>query len=163
MNLCLSEINSIDEKIIFNEMIIRLLNILTNLQNNRSRYEEDNADNVDSLIYEWARREAAKWGTPKAVALWDTGLYFDIPGSHNALFYTDNAEYALLRMEYLNHKERKIAWLEVYNIQHMLAESPELMKLWLRNGEYIYIRETNGKGMKVVNYDYIRYLKPFWL
>jgi hypothetical protein len=90
------------------------------------------------------------WGDAIYLNCKPSGEYFDPPKTHRALFYKENARYALWRVE----NERGVTWFKLINYYQLRAYMPEIMDMLLRNGECLYNR-IDTKDKKIFD---IRYL-----
>lgn len=80
--------------------------------------------------------------------------FVDRLGCQMSLFHDEATNDTLLCVYF--HAEGLGSWQRLSNYDDLRQRAPEIVQLWLRNGVYLHVQKTGGKGSEVVNFNYLR-------
>lgn len=81
--------------------------------------------------------------------------FFISEEQHTSLFHKQLANYALFRLK--SYKTSEIAYCLVENYEELVAETPDLVNMLLRSGEYVYQKAAAKTGnSKIIEFKYFQ-------
>lgn len=105
--------------------------------------------------FQWALEHVKTLQTIEVTKIVELDTYTELLGSHVSMYHDKEGCDTYLCVYIYKDNVNTFHWQKVRNFEEMMDEGPEIVGLWLRNGEYLFTHLTKAKGQKVVNFNFL--------